>query len=239
MKINLLHSWRDKTTRFFDYLADNNGHSDEQNNTVIDNFHRHYYDIHFFTQSESNTVWRGVPTEKCPLDLWIFQEIIFETKPELIIECGTGHGGTTLFLADFCESIKFGNIISIDKTKDNSRPVHQRISYLQGLTISEESLSYLREKIKNHKTVMVILDDDHHKEHVLKELIAYSEFVSKGNYLIVEDTNLNGNPVYADFGQGPKEAVEEFLRLNKNFTPDRKREKYFLTFNPDGYLLRI
>lgn len=86
---------------------------------------------------------------------------------------------------------------------------------------------------------MVILDSDHHKEHVLKELRTYSRFVTLDSYLIVEDTNINGHPVYLDFGPGPMEAVEEFLTENSQFFVDRTKEKLLLTFNPCGYLRRI
>ena len=85
---------------------------------------------------------------------------------------------------------------------------------------------------------MVILDSGHKRDHVLEELRCYSPRVSSGQYLIVEDTNLNGNPVRPDFGPGPMEAVEEFLADHPEFTRDRSREKFLLTYNPGGYLLR-
>ena len=93
--------------------------------------------------------------------------------------------------------------------------------------------------ISDKDKVMVILDSDHHKEHVLNELRIYGKFVTKESYIIVEDTNINGHPVYPDFGPGPMEAVEEFLRENKNFVIDKTREKFYLTFNPRGYLKKI
>ena len=86
---------------------------------------------------------------------------------------------------------------------------------------------------------MVILDSDHGKDHVLNELRTYSPFVTKGSYLIVEDTNINGHPVLHDFGPGPMEAVEDFLKENQNFTVDKSKEKFYLTFNPKGYLRKI
>jgi cephalosporin hydroxylase len=86
---------------------------------------------------------------------------------------------------------------------------------------------------------MVILDSDHSKSHVLAELRAYSPFVSVGNYLVVEDTNVNGHPAYPGFGEGPWEAVNEFLSGQDAFEVDRTREKFFLTFNPGGYLKRV
>ena len=86
---------------------------------------------------------------------------------------------------------------------------------------------------------MVILDSDHSKEHVLKELKIYSEFVSVSSYLIVQDTNINGHPVLPNFGSGPMEAVDEFLKNNISFIRDKNKEKYFLSFNPRGFLRRV
>jgi cephalosporin hydroxylase len=83
---------------------------------------------------------------------------------------------------------------------------------------------------------MVILDSDHHKDHVLRELEIYSKFVTNGSYIIVEDTNINGHPVRPKFGPGPTEAVKEFLKGSRDFVIDKSREKFFLTFNPNGYL---
>jgi hypothetical protein len=87
--------------------------------------------------------------------------------------------------------------------------------------------------------VIVILDSDHSKEHVLRELMIYSELVSTGSYIIVEDTNMNGHPVAAHSGPGPMEAVSEFLKQNRRFRIDRSREKFLMTFNPMGYLRRV
>jgi hypothetical protein len=83
---------------------------------------------------------------------------------------------------------------------------------------------------------MVLLDDDHTRDHVLEELRAYQRFVTPGSYLIVEDTNINNHPVFPEFGPGPMEAVETFLRESNEFAVDRSREKFFLSFNPGGFL---
>ena len=85
---------------------------------------------------------------------------------------------------------------------------------------------------------MVILDSDHTCEHVLSELRLYSDLVTPGSYLVVEDTNVNGHPVDPSFEPGPHEAVELLLPDHPDFTPDTECEKFFLTFNPGGYLLR-
>jgi len=84
-----------------------------------------------------------------------------------------------------------------------------------------------------------VLDSDHSKSHVLNELNLLAPYVSLGSYIIVEDTNINGHPSYPSFGEGPYEAVEEFLESTRNFTVDYSKEKFLMTFNPNGYLKRI
>ena len=203
---------------------------------VIDRFHKLYYTSE--DETWKNTFWLGTPTQKCPLDLWIYQEIIFNIKPDAIIECGTYGGGSALFLASICDLLSHGEIITIDIKSMEGRPKHKRITYLLGSTTSQEILEKVQAFVKNKNRVMVILDSDHNKEHVLKELEIYSQFVSKNSYLIVEDANINGHPVEPDFGPGPMEAVEEFLEGNKDFVIDTSKEKFYMTFSPNGFLKR-
>jgi cephalosporin hydroxylase len=206
---------------------------------IVRKFHRFYYDQQLFDGTWYKTFWLGVLTKKCPLDLWIYQEIIFEIKPDIIIECGTSTGGSALFLACMCDLINNGKVISIDIERKEGRPKHRRINYLLGSSISREIVDEVGNMVGHRDKVMVVLDSDHSKDHVLRELRMYKNFVTKGSFLIVEDTNINGHPVAKEFGLGPWEAVEEFLRENKSFVADRSREKFFLTFNPKGYLKKL
>lgn len=207
--------------------------------SIIDQFHKLYYDYFVFRGTWGNTFWLGVPVQKLPLDLWIYQEIIHEIKPDIIIETGTEYGGSALFLASMCDLVNNGKVITIDIQDKEGRPQHKRISYLLGSSTSKEIEDQVKSLIKDSDKVMVILDSDHHKEHVVNELMIYGKFVTKGNYLIVEDTNVNGHPVFIEFGPGPMEAIEEFLRGNEDFVVDENREKLYLTFNPRGYLRKI
>jgi cephalosporin hydroxylase len=86
---------------------------------------------------------------------------------------------------------------------------------------------------------LAILDSDHTKKHVMDEIGVYAPMVTPGSYLIVEDTNMNGHPVAEEFGPGPMEAVEEFIKGTNDFEIDKSREKFYLTFNPSGYLKRV
>jgi cephalosporin hydroxylase len=204
---------------------------------IVEDFHKLYYNSK--SQTWGNTFWLGVPCFKCPLDPWIYQEIVYQLRPDLIIECGTAAGGTALFLATICELVDRGIVVTIDIEDYQSRPRHDRIRYLKGSSISKEVLTQVKGFADNAHSTIVILDSDHSRDHVLQELRMYSEFVSVGSYIIVEDTNIGGHPVKADFGPGPAEAVEEFLRENNKFVVDRTHEKFYLTFNPNGYLKKI
>lgn len=201
---------------------------------IADQFHQLYYDSGIWL----NTFWLGVPIQKCPLDLWIYQEIIYEVKPDLIIESGTADGGSAYYLASLCDMVQKGRVVTIDIAA-KARPQHPRITYLTGSSVSAEIYNAVRDSIKPGEQVMVILDSDHSYGHVLNELRIYALLVTAGSYLIVEDTNINGNPVFPGFGPGPMEALQQFLAENKEFVVDKSREKFFVTFFPDGFLKKL
>jgi cephalosporin hydroxylase len=168
--------------------------------------------------------------------LWIYQEILWEVKPALIIECGTAAGGSTLFLAQMCDLIGKGQVVSIDIVTQPGVPEHPRITYLTGNTLEDGITAKVRVMAKGIAPVLAILDSDHRMSHVLQEMRIYGELVTFGSYLIIEDTNINGHPVLPGSGPGPMEAVEQFLRENHGFLVDESREKFMLTQNPQGYL---
>lgn len=201
-------------------------------------FHKLYYDLGQKGGTWQNTRWMGTQILKCPLDLWIYQEILFEIKPELIIECGTFSGGSALFLAHLCDLIGCGEIISIDIENRSGLPQHPRISYWLGSSIAEQMVEKVRQKASDRSPILVILDSDHSANHVLQELRLYSPLVTPGSYVIVEDTNVNGHPVAPEFGPGPMEAVQAFLSETDSFFIDTECEKFGFTFNPSGYLKR-
>jgi cephalosporin hydroxylase len=210
--------------------------SNERRRRTIQSFHRLYYETP--RQTWKNTRWLSVKAYKTPLDLWIYQELIVSLKPELVIETGTAFGGSALFLATVCDAVASGEILSIDLESREGRPTHDRVTYLTGSSVAPEILDVVAERAKDKSPVLVILDSDHSREHVLEELRHYADFVTPGSYLVVEDTNLNGNPVVSGFGPGPMEAVRDFLGERSDFRPDHEQEKFFLSFNPGGYLRR-
>jgi len=202
---------------------------------ILEEFRLLYFDSYVV----GNTYWLGTPALKCPLDLWIFQEIIAEVRPQTIIECGTAHGGTAHFMATICDLIGFGEVISIDIVESPDRPTHPRLRYLLGSSTSPDVLNEVELLLGEGGPTMVILDSNHSTEHVLAELENYSRFVTQGSYLIVEDTIMNGHPAFPDLGPGPMEAVEQFLASSSDFVSDRTREKHLMTFHPKGYLQRV
>ena len=200
--------------------------------SISEQFHELYYESRVW----QNTFWVGVATQKCPLDLWIYQELLHEVRPRYIIETGTAAGGSALFLASVCDLLGTGEIITVDVEDNPARPEHARIEYLKGSSVAAETVRAIKERVGEAGPVLAILDSDHSQQHVSRELRIYGPMVTQGSYLIVEDTNVNGHPAYQSHGPGPMEAVESFLHETPEFTPDREREKFFLTFNPKGYL---
>jgi cephalosporin hydroxylase len=218
---------------------------------VVDAFHKLYY----YRRLWDGTTWMGVKVYKCPLDLWIYQEILHAARPDVVIETGTASGGSALYMAHLMDIIGHGRIITIDITQDAGRPSHPRIEYIQGSSIDPKIRARVESRMSPGERPLIILDSLHSRDHVLDELRLWSPLVPVGGHLIVEDTNINGRPVHTDFapdaGPGAGDAVDEFLRETglresgqsspaggPQFVVNRTAERLLLTFNPGGYLTR-
>jgi cephalosporin hydroxylase/SAM-dependent methyltransferase len=202
--------------------------------SVQDAFHRWFYESGLHGQ----TYYHGIEAHKCPLDLWVFQEILHEVRPALVIELGTYIGGTTLFLAHQLDQLGTGRVLTID-CRDLPRPAHPRIEYRLGDTHDAGVQAAARDAAQSAGgPVLVIHDADHKYVACLADLRDYGPLVTPGSYLIVEDTNVNGHPVLAEWGPGPYEAVAQFLSEAPDFETDVSREKYGVSYNPGGYLRR-
>lgn len=210
--------------------------SPELRRAVLDQFHRVYY--HAPWRTWQNTRYRGVLTAKCPLDMWTYQEIVHEVRPDVIIEAGTNRGGSALYLADLCETIDSGRVVTIDIEDLAAGVTHPRMTKLLGSSTDPAIHAEVVTHLDDAASVLVILDSDHSYAHVRDELRLWSDVVTSGSYLIVEDGNINGHPVLPSFGPGPWEALHEFLQSDDRFVIDDNREKFMLTFNPRGYLRR-
>jgi len=202
--------------------------TDACKNTYLNWFHRN---CHF------QTTWMGIPTQKTPFDAWIFQEIIFETKPTVIIEIGNFSGGSAIFMAGILDLIGSGKILGVDVNHEMLNNVHhERIEWILGDAVEQTIFEKVKEKIEPQDKVMIIEDSSHQYDNSLKILELYAELVSKGCYFIVEDGICKEDYISDGPKPGPYEAIHEFLKTHKEFQIDHNREKFLLTYNPDGYL---
>lgn len=201
---------------------------------IIHQFHNLYYAS--CGQTWENTFWRGVKAAKFPTDLWIYQEILVERKPDLIVETGTYMGGSALFLADMCELVGNGRVVSIDINPREDFPRHPRIEYVAGSSTDPQVVAEIHRRASGR--VMVILDSDHSQQHVFAELDAYHDLVTPGDYLIVEDTNVGPHNEFIGVKSGALQALQRWIPAHPEFESDRSREKLMLTANPLGYLRR-
>lgn len=184
--------------------------------------------------------WMGVRADKNPLDAWIYQEILFEVRPEVVIEIGSYQGGSTLYLAHLLGLIGDGFVISVDSDRSEYKVRHPRIIEVTGESSSSDVIARVADLCRGRRG-LVIQDSDHLKEQVLKDLVNYAPFVAVGSYFIVEDSVEDLFTPFEDVGQfrdGPLAAIEEFLKENRQFEVDVDRERYILSNNPRGFLKR-
>lgn len=203
-------------------------------------FHVLYYND--FENTWETTRFMGAKVLKNPMDLWIYHEKIWEVRPDIIIETGTAHGGSAMYLAHQLDLIGKGRVVSIDihgsELYPNRLP-HPRLSYVKGSSADAALIGSIFASVSQDDVVLVILDSDHRRDHVFAELQLLGPRVTRGSYLIVEDTNVNGRPVVPEHGAGPAEALEAWLPQHPEFVPDKSCERLHLTFNPGGYLRRV
>ncbi len=202
---------------------------------ITDLFHVMYYGSRVW----ENTYWFGHQILKCPMDMWIYQELIWRIRPDYIIETGTFQGGSALYYSHLFDLIGHGEVITIDIRRRENQAQHERIHYMVGSSTDADIVAQVRQKVGEDKTVMVVLDSDHSHKHVLDEMRVWKDIVSVGSYMIVEDSNVNGHPARPDFGPGPMEAINDFMRENDQFAIDMNQQKFFMTQNPRGYLRRM
>jgi cephalosporin hydroxylase len=215
--------------------------NDNSRKMAIELYHLWYYD----TRVWDRTTFLGVPCLKSVSDMWNYQEIIFELKPSLIVEFGANQGGSTLF---FSEILKLTSSNSRVLTIDiKSHHIDERVRFSDHIEVLNCSttdplvgkrIQALRDE--NPGPAFAILDSDHRKEHVLDEMKSLRTALRKGDYLVVEDSNVNGHPVLPNWGDGPMEAILAYeTEFPHDYIHDREREiKFGFTFAPNGFLIR-
>lgn len=202
-----------------------------------------------------NFSWLGIPIIQIPQDIHQLQEIIWDVKPNLIIETGIAHGGSLIFSASMLAILNIYKKekrkvigIDVDLKKHNKAILDKHfmkkyISFINGSSTDIKVFNKIKKISKNYKKILVILDSNHTHEHVLKELNLYSQLVSKNSYCIVFDTIINEMPnnYYPDRNwdksNNPMTAIKEFLKSNKNFKIDREIDhKLMVSMAKNGYL---
>jgi cephalosporin hydroxylase len=205
---------------------------------------KHKYSYHFS--------WMGRPIIQLPQDMMAMQEIIWEVKPDLVIECGIAHGGSIIYYASLLELQGHGDVLGIDldirphnREAIESHPMSKRISMIEGSSIDLSIVEQVR-KIAAGKKVILVLDSNHTHEHVLEELRLYAPLVSVGSYCVVMDTVVEDMPpeFFPDRpwgpGDNPKTAVWAYLEESNSFEIDyQMQNKLLVTVAPDGYLRRV
>ena len=182
--------------------------------------------------------YRGVPTWKNALDLWIYQEIIWECEIDVVIEIGVRHGGTTLWLSDLLRNVRgeSATVISIDLERPAlALPVN--VHFIRGDSIAPETVAEAH-LVGRERRTLVIADGNHAAHHVLTELRLYSPLVSEGSYFIAED-GIVDLMEWKEYVPGPLVAARQFLSETDEFVLDRSREKFLLTYAPGGFLKRV
>ena len=202
-----------------------------------------------------NFSWMGRPIIALPQDMIAMQELIWEVKPDLIIETGVAHGGSIVYYASLLELIGLDGIvlgIDIDIRKHNrdlieAHPMMKRIRLLEGSSTSNEIVSQEKEIALNKKKIMVCLDSNHTHEHVYNELKLYAPLTTVGSYCVVFDTVVEDMPADWDWGirtwgvgNNPKTAVFEYLKEDDSFEIDKSIDnKLLISVAPDGYLKKV
>lgn len=224
----------------------------DENNKLKDSAYRFIEDSAKVKYSY-NFKYLGVPIIQYPQDIIALQEIIWNIKPDLIIETGIAYGGSLIFYASMLELLGKGKVLGIDiEIREHNRKaienhsLFKRIEMIENSSIDKETIKKITEFSQGFNKIMVVLDANHTYSFVLKELELYSKLVSVGSYLVVLDTIIEDLPedffTERPFGKdnNPKKAVKEFLIKNKNFKIDKDIEnKVLITVAPDGYLKRI
>ena len=210
-------------------------------------------------QYSYNFSWMGRPIIQYPQDMIAMQEIIWQVQPDLIIETGIAHGGSTIFSAAMlelnaaCGGPADAEVVSIDidirahnRAAIEAHPMMKRITMLEGSSVAPEIVAQVYKKAEGKKKILISLDSNHTHEHVLAELEAYAPLTSIDSYCVVFDTIVEdlpeGKPFARPWGKGnnPKTAVWEYLQSHPEFAIDRELEnKLIISVAPDGYLKRV
>jgi cephalosporin hydroxylase len=194
--------------------------------------------------------WLGIPIIQLPEDMVVMQELIWKVRPDVIIESGVAHGGALMLYASILELLGRGRVIGLDveirkynRLAIEAHPLTHRIELIEGDSLADETVEAVRSLIKPAEHVMVALDSNHTREHVLGELERYAPLVTPNSYLVVFDAVMalvaDAPAAGEQWDQdNPLEAVREFLERNDDFEVDRSYERLAVTYCQGGVLRR-
>lgn len=202
--------------------------------------------------------WLGRPIIQLPEDMIRIQEVIFDIKPDVIIETGVAHGGSLIFYATLCKATEKGKVIGIDiEIRPHNRKAIEEhflfpyITLIEGSSVDKVVIDSVRKEVKATDKTLILLDSNHTYEHVLNELRSYAEFVSVGSYIVATDGVMEylveaprSNP---DWGMNnPKKAAEQFVKENENFIIEEPKFQFNegaisdrVTYWPSAFVRRI
>lgn len=201
--------------------------------------------------------WMGAPIIQRPADIVALQEILWECKPDVIVETGVARGGSVIFFASLLRAFgkPDGKVIGVDidirahnRDTIEKHPMASSIVLIEGSSSAPEIVAQVKSHIPEGASVMVVLDSDHSRQHVANELRAYCDLVTKGQFFITADTILGFIPqdkaptYYSKLlvsGDEPLAAVHDFLAADDRFVRDPINDKLIMSSSPDGYLRRI
>lgn len=195
--------------------------------------------------------WLGRPIIQFPTDIVAMQELLWDLQPDVVIETGIAHGGSLVLSASILELIGKGRVIGVDieirphnRAAIEAHPLKKRIELIQGSSIAPETVQAVRQSVGDAKTVMVVFDSNHTHAHVLQELDLYGPLVTPGSYMVVHDGAQEwvwdiprAKPDWK--GNGPLDAIADFIAVNKQFRSDMRYTRFKITSSPNGYLRRL
>jgi cephalosporin hydroxylase len=194
--------------------------------------------------------WMGIPIIQLPEDMVAMQELIWKVRPDVIVESGVAHGGALVLYASILELIGRGRVIGVDieirkynRLAIEAHPLSHRIDLIEGDSLADETVQDVRSRIRPGDRVMVALDSNHTREHVLGELERYAPLVTPNSYLVVFDAVMALVADAPSAGDGwsednPLEAVREFVARSDDFEVDRSFERLAVTYCQGGFLRR-
>jgi cephalosporin hydroxylase len=187
--------------------------------------------------------WMGIETQKNVLDCWLYQELLWNVRPDVLIEIGSYAGGSTMYFCHLFDLLRHGQVISIDINRSSYQAAHPRLTDITG-DCSDPAIVAEVSNLCRGKRVMAIHDADHTREAVLRDLRLYADLISVGSYFIVEDGvvdlfDASAAPLLGWDRPGPLAAIREFLEEDRRFVVDEDCERYLITYNPRGYLKRV